>query len=324
MVQRLLADRFKLVVHRETRQSPIYALVLARSDGTRGPKLTPSTTDCAALAAAAARGAAPPAPPANPNGRPLCGTRTLPGRILAGGVTMDDLARNVSNFAGRMTLNRTGLQGRFDLELEFTARSTATRRDAAAGTAQTAGRRAIALYGDARAAWLEARFAAGTGRRARDRCGRPSDAGLIRGLFSIRTAVRSADRFSSPGARGYSRPQARRPPAARRPTPSSPDRARRRRRAIDAINRVSPSEPPRRWPSPTRVRTSPRPKTRRNRLPSARAERGADSDLMRALRDRIRDHAVDADAREQQRHGRRRCPSSVDCSRLAAIDSSLI
>jgi uncharacterized protein (TIGR03435 family) len=41
-------------------------------------------------------------------------------RVLAGGVTMDDLARNVSNFAGRMTLNRTGLQGRFDLELEFT------------------------------------------------------------------------------------------------------------------------------------------------------------------------------------------------------------
>ena len=120
MVQRLLADRFKLVVHRETRQSPIYALVLARSDGTRGPKLTPSTTDCLALAAAAARGATPPPAPPNPNGRPLCGTRTLPGRILAGGVTMDDLARNVSNFAGRMTLNRTGLQGRFDLELEFT------------------------------------------------------------------------------------------------------------------------------------------------------------------------------------------------------------
>jgi bla regulator protein BlaR1 len=118
MVQELLADRFKLVVHRETRELPIYALVLARRDGRLGSKLTRSTTDCVAIAVAARRGGPPPAP--TPGAAPLCGTRTTPGRILAGGVTMADLARNVSNVADRMTLDKTGLAGAFDLSLEYT------------------------------------------------------------------------------------------------------------------------------------------------------------------------------------------------------------
>ena len=119
MAQALLAERFKLVIRRETREMPIYALVMARSDGRWGMQLNRSTTDCAAIVAAARRGAPPPSL-ANPNGRPLCGTRTLPGRILGGGVTMADLARNVSNFAGRMTVDKTGLDGPFDFELEYT------------------------------------------------------------------------------------------------------------------------------------------------------------------------------------------------------------
>ena len=39
MLQALLADRFKLVVHTERRESPIYALVMVRNDGRLGPQL---------------------------------------------------------------------------------------------------------------------------------------------------------------------------------------------------------------------------------------------------------------------------------------------
>ena len=52
MMQPLLEERFKLKVHREPSEVPIYALVRARSDGKLGPELKPSTVDCEALAAA--------------------------------------------------------------------------------------------------------------------------------------------------------------------------------------------------------------------------------------------------------------------------------
>lgn len=118
MVQALLAERFGLRVHREMREMPIYALVLARPDGRFGPQLHRSTMDCEAVDAAARRGAPP--PPLTRDGRPTCGTRMMPGRMIAGGATMADLARNISNSAGRMTLDRTGLAGGFDFTVEFT------------------------------------------------------------------------------------------------------------------------------------------------------------------------------------------------------------
>ena len=59
MMRALLVDRFKLAVHRETRQIPVYALVVARRDGRLGPELRRSDVDCAASAAAARREVAP-------------------------------------------------------------------------------------------------------------------------------------------------------------------------------------------------------------------------------------------------------------------------
>src|SRR5687767_11819554 len=46
MLQTLLADRFKLKVHTETREVPVYHLVLARGDGRLGPKMKASTDTC--------------------------------------------------------------------------------------------------------------------------------------------------------------------------------------------------------------------------------------------------------------------------------------
>jgi hypothetical protein len=46
MMQRLLADRFALKVHREQRQAPTYNLVVARADRRLGPNITPAPVDC--------------------------------------------------------------------------------------------------------------------------------------------------------------------------------------------------------------------------------------------------------------------------------------
>ena len=59
MLRTLLADRFKLRVHTETKEQQVYALVLARPDGRLGPKLTPSTQDVRPPARDGGPGSAP-------------------------------------------------------------------------------------------------------------------------------------------------------------------------------------------------------------------------------------------------------------------------
>jgi uncharacterized protein (TIGR03435 family) len=131
MMQALLAERFKLVVHRETREVSIDALVMARADRRLGPNLTPAAFDCDALRAAFARGERPTPPP--PNGdRPVCGARTVPGRFLVGGYPIADFARNLSGFVGgRPIVDRTGLTGLYDLELTWTPDTPPAGRDGA-------------------------------------------------------------------------------------------------------------------------------------------------------------------------------------------------
>ena len=71
MLRTLLADRFKLVMHKETKELPIFELVLARQDGKLGPQLRPAAVDCAARAAAARAGTPPPASPARRGPAPV-------------------------------------------------------------------------------------------------------------------------------------------------------------------------------------------------------------------------------------------------------------
>src|SRR5687768_12045678 len=47
MLRTLLAERFKLVTHRETRELPVSALVIARADWKVAPGLEPASADCA-------------------------------------------------------------------------------------------------------------------------------------------------------------------------------------------------------------------------------------------------------------------------------------
>jgi uncharacterized protein (TIGR03435 family) len=117
MIRSLLADRFKLAVHTETKDQPIYALVLARSDGRLGPSLKKSETDCAALMAARGRGPiAPPQP-----GAPMpCGIRIGMGNMAVGGSTLGQFANSLGMFVGRIVQDRTGLAGAYDINLTWT------------------------------------------------------------------------------------------------------------------------------------------------------------------------------------------------------------
>lgn len=119
MVRALLAERFKLAVHNESRELPIYALVLARSDGRLGPQLRVSQVDCAALIASRKPGGPPPVPP-NPGERPQCGMFMGISRIAAGGVGMGQVATTLSQRVNRVVVDKTGLTGLYEFELEFT------------------------------------------------------------------------------------------------------------------------------------------------------------------------------------------------------------
>ena len=119
MTHRLLADRFGLRLHKETREVPMFALVMARADRRLGPQMKRAAFDCTALRAALARGEKPALPPETE--RPVCGAQTRPGHTRIGGYPMSDIARTLSSFVGgRPVVDRTGLAGIYDLELSWT------------------------------------------------------------------------------------------------------------------------------------------------------------------------------------------------------------
>ena len=120
MLQDLLQDRFKLRVHRETREMPIYAVMLARSDRRFGVGLRASTVDCAAVMRGRGGRVGPPPGPPPPGERPLCGMRIAPNQLLAGGVPLAQLTQMLSQFTQRIVIDRTELEGNFDIELTFT------------------------------------------------------------------------------------------------------------------------------------------------------------------------------------------------------------
>ena len=120
-LQTLLADRFKLSVHWETQQLPIYALMLARTDEKLGPNIRPAAVDCTAAAAANAA-AAKEGRTVSPNtpDRVSCGMRNSNGRILFGGYPMSFFANGLANEVNRAVIDRTGLAGNWDFELTYT------------------------------------------------------------------------------------------------------------------------------------------------------------------------------------------------------------
>jgi uncharacterized protein (TIGR03435 family) len=120
MMQALLADRFKLTVHTESRALRLYALVLDRRDGRMGPRIHSSNVDCDALIASGA-----PPPPFELGKAPPCTTNMSRGHLVANGMTMAGLASTLSVQASAIVVDRTDQPGGFDLELEWTPQSPA-------------------------------------------------------------------------------------------------------------------------------------------------------------------------------------------------------
>ena len=121
MALNLLADRFSLKTHVESRELPAYRLELLRSDRALGPQLRRIDVDCEAHLADQRRAKIPPAAAAV-GAMPLCvtGGNTAPISIVeSGGISMAQFANRISTHAKRPVVDRTGLAGYFTLKLEF-------------------------------------------------------------------------------------------------------------------------------------------------------------------------------------------------------------
>ena len=96
MLQKLLADRFKLAFHREKKELSVYAITVGKT----GAKLTKSDAD--------------------PKGLPGLGFRGL-GDMAARNANMEDFAGLLQSVVlDRPVVDQTGLNGRFDFTLKWT------------------------------------------------------------------------------------------------------------------------------------------------------------------------------------------------------------
>jgi uncharacterized protein (TIGR03435 family) len=105
MLLELLADRFDLSVHRETRQLPVYALVVAKTGSTfheANPGGTYPNGNKDSLG--------------NGHGEML---RWLRGQVVGQGIPISVLAQHLSRELGRPVLDRTALIGRYDFTLQW-------------------------------------------------------------------------------------------------------------------------------------------------------------------------------------------------------------
>jgi len=130
MLQNLLKERFKIELHREKKDQPIYILTVAKS----GSKLKETTLDASAFLPptndGAGRGGPPPGPPPPPRpgefpklpeGRAGMMMMFSQGhfRLAATGQGLTQIADFLTNQLGRTVVDKTGLTGKYDFQLDF-------------------------------------------------------------------------------------------------------------------------------------------------------------------------------------------------------------
>jgi uncharacterized protein (TIGR03435 family) len=135
MVQTMLAERFKLSIHRETREMPVDLLVQAPG-GTKFNGRRPPIPGRRMMVQDDAGNVVPATPEQI---AAMQGIRMVGGNVDAMKITMSDLAHEISVFHGRPVFDRTGLAGAFDFYLSAPPAAAgaprATRQNLDLGTA---------------------------------------------------------------------------------------------------------------------------------------------------------------------------------------------
>jgi uncharacterized protein (TIGR03435 family) len=116
MMRALLEERFALKTHRETRQGPIYRLVLARSDGRLGPQLRKSPMTCAEFMG---RGGKPLLTTLDPRTMTPCTGGGGNGMLHGRAQDFQDFVRFLQGRLGEKLVDVTGLTGEFDVDLDW-------------------------------------------------------------------------------------------------------------------------------------------------------------------------------------------------------------
>jgi uncharacterized protein (TIGR03435 family) len=124
MMQNLLAERFKLTLHREKKELPMYALVV----GKNGPKLKESVEDPAAAAAMRQPTMGKDGFPVMPPGLASLGAKSLKMMNGGSGASMTASHQSMAEFAETLSsrldlpvVDMTGLTGKYDYTLSFSA-----------------------------------------------------------------------------------------------------------------------------------------------------------------------------------------------------------
>ena len=118
MLRAALTDRFQLAIHREIREIPVHALVLARRDGTPGAQFRRAADeDCSTPVKPLPVASDAPEPVPD---LPCDGGFSRAGHVGARAGEFSTLLRSLSTWTDRVLIDRTGLSGRFDWDLQWT------------------------------------------------------------------------------------------------------------------------------------------------------------------------------------------------------------
>jgi uncharacterized protein (TIGR03435 family) len=118
MLRGLLADRFKLRIHRETITGTVYTLKLARRDGRLGSGLQATTDACGPGSTRDERAAG--------TARPFpCMTFATPCSLEMNGCDIQSLASLLSRIVGAPIRDETGMNGSWDVKLKWADSSVA-------------------------------------------------------------------------------------------------------------------------------------------------------------------------------------------------------